>query len=343
MELTGVILKLTVREKTELLEKKLLSPYAMVSANSKGRQYEDEVCAFRTVYQVDRGRIVHSKAFRRLSHKTQVFIAPEGDHYRTRLTHTMEVAQIARNLARALRLNEDLTEAIALAHDLGHTPFGHIGEKALNDVSECGFKHYEQSLRVVDRLEKFDRGLNLTYEVRDGILNHTKGTMPKTLEGQIVRLSDRLAYINHDIDDAIRAKILTFNQFPRIVLDGLDLEKGFKIDIFFNSIVNNSQNGKLMMSPEVHNIFMTLHSFMYDMVYTTSKAKSEDEKIIDMIRFLYEYLMNNEKNWPHDIRLIAEQEGKSRALCDYISGMTDRFAVAIFKDAFIPKSWSVKG
>ncbi len=334
-------MKITVKERTELLEKSVLSEYSMLAVNSKGRCSADEVCTFRTVYQVDRGRVVHSKAFRRLSHKTQVFIAPQGDHYRTRLTHTMEVAQIARNLARALRLNEDLTEAIALAHDLGHTPFGHVGEKALDDVSECGFKHYEQSLRVVDRLEKFKKGLNLTYEVRDGILNHTRGKLPQTLEGQLVRLSDRLAYINHDIDDAVRAKILSFSQFPEIVLRELDLSDGFKIDFFFDSIINNSCDGKISMSENASEVFGSLHAFLYDSIYTDSKAKSEDGKVLDLIRFLYEYLLKRDEKWPRDIRVIAEEEGVHRALCDYISGMTDRFAVAVFEDALIPRSWSI--
>jgi len=331
----------TVKERTENLEETFLSPYATFSKKSKGRKSKDEVCPFRTVYQVDRGRIVHSKSFRRLSHKTQVFIAPKGDHYRTRLTHSMEVTQIAKNLARALKLNEDLTEAIALAHDLGHTPFGHIGEKALNDVSECGFKHYEQSLRVVDKLEKFSKGLNLTYEVRDGILNHTRGQQPCTLEGQLVRICDRLAYINHDIDDALRANILKFSDFPKSVLDNLNLENGFKIDPFFESLIKNSNNGTLRMSSEMDFVFKELHSFMYEFVYTGSKAKYEDEKILDFIRFLYEYLLKVENKWPEDIKIIAAEEGAHRAVCDYVSGMTDRFAVNTFKDAFIPKAWSI--
>ena len=334
-------MNINVKERTENLEEVFLSPYAAFAKKSKGRKSKDEVCPFRTVYQVDRGRIVHSKAFRRLNHKTQVFIAPKGDHYRTRLTHTMEVTQIAKNLARALKLNEDLTEAIALAHDLGHTPFGHIGEKALNDVSECGFKHYEQSLRVVDKLEKFSKGLNLTYEVRDGILNHTRGQQPCTLEGQLVRICDRLAYINHDIDDALRANILKFSDFPKSVLDNLNLENGFKIDPFFESLIKNSNNGTLRMSSEMDFVFKELHSFMYEFVYTGSKAKYEDEKILDFIRFLYEYLLKVENKWPEDIKIIAAEEGAPRAVCDYISGMTDRFAVDTFKDAFIPKSWSM--
>ena len=334
-------MSVTVKERIESLEKELLSSYAAFSRKSKGRKKEDEVCPFRTVYQVDRGRIVHSKAFRRLSHKTQVFIAPKGDHYRTRLTHTMEVTQIAKNLARALRLNEDLTEAIALAHDLGHTPFGHIGEKALDDVSECGFKHYEQSLRVVDKLEKFSKGLNLTYEVRDGILNHTKGQQPCTLEGQLVRICDRLAYINHDIDDALRADILSFSDFPKSIRDVLGFKDGFKIDPFFKSLIENSKDGRLCMSKEIENVFTELHSFMYTFVYTGSKAKLEDEKIMDFIKFLYEYLLKRVDKWPEDIKIIAEEEGAHRAICDYISCMTDRFAVNIFKDAFIPKSWSM--
>lgn len=332
---------LTVKERIESLEKQILSEFAQYSGYTKGREYPDEVCPLRTVYQVDRGRIIHSKAFRRLNHKTQVFIAPEGDHYRTRLTHTIEVMQIAKNLARALRLNEDLAEAIALAHDLGHTPFGHIGERALNEVSECGFKHNEQSLRVVDKLEKFNKGLNLTYEVRDGILNHTikSEKEPNTLEGLLVKISDRLAYINHDIDDAVRAKLLSYSELPVHVRNNLNLENGFKIDIFMESLINNSTNGTIKMAPDVESLFNELHSFMYEFVYTGSKAKKEDEKILDFIKFLYGYLIKRDDKWPADIRKIAEEEGKHRAMCDYISSMTDRYAIRFFKDMFIPKSW----
>lgn len=336
---------LTVKNRIENLEKQILSEFAQSSAGTKGRKLPDEVCPLRTVYQVDRGRIIHSKAFRRLNHKTQVFVAPEGDHYRTRLTHTIEVMQIAKNLARALRLNEDLTEAIALAHDLGHTPFGHIGEKALNEVSECGFKHNEQSLRVVDKLEKFNKGLNLTYEVRDGILNHTIKCSKEadTLEGQLVKIADRLAYINHDIDDAVRAKILSYSQLPVNVRNNLNLENGFKIDVFMDSLIKNSTNGTLKMAPDVESLFNELHCFMYEFVYTDSKAKKEDAKILDFIKFLYEYLIKREDRWPGDIKKIANEEGKHRAMCDYISGMTDRYAIKFFKSMFIPKSWCING
>ena len=334
---------MTIKEREENLEKKILSNYAQLSVNTKGREHPDEICPLRTVYQVDRGRIIHSKAFRRLNHKTQVFVSPEGDHYRTRLTHTIEVAQIARNLARALKLNEDLTEAIALAHDLGHTPFGHIGEKALNEVSGCGFKHNEQSLRVVSKLEKFSRGLNLTYEVRDGILNHTKKSNdPATLEGQLVRISDRLAYINHDIDDAVRANILSYSQLPENVRRHLNLEVGFKIDIFMKSLIENSKDGVLRMSLEVNELFNELYEFMYKSVYTGSKAKKEDGKILDFIKFLYEYLIKREDKWPEDIKKIAYEEGKDKAMCDFISGMTDRYAIKFFKNIFIPRSWYIK-
>lgn len=334
---------LTIKEREENLEKNILSNFAQLSVNTKGREHPDEVCPLRTVYQVDRGRIIHSKAFRRLNHKTQVFVSPEGDHYRTRLTHTIEVAQIARNLARALRLNEDLTEAIALAHDLGHTPFGHIGEKALDEVSECGFKHNEQSLRVVSKLEKFSKGLNLTYEVRDGILNHTtKSNDPITLEGQLVRVADRLAYINHDIDDAVRANILSYSELPSIVHNYLNLEDGFKIDVFMESLIENSKDGYLKMSNDIKKLFDDLYDFMYRSVYTGSKAKQEDGKISDFIKFLYEYLIKREDKWPEDIKLIANEEGKHKAMCDFISGMTDRFAIKFFKNMFIPKSWYIK-
>ena len=316
-----------------------LSIYAC--PDSKAIRLHNEDADFRTPFFRDTDRIIYSLSYTRYLDKTQVFSNNDNTNISKRIIHVQLVSKIARTIGRALNLNEDLIEAAALGHDLGHTPFGHIGEKALDDVSECGFKHYEQSLRVVDKLEKFSKGLNLTYEVRDGILNHTKGQQPCTLEGQLVRICDRLAYINHDIDDALRADILSFSDFPKSIRDVLGFKDGFKIDPFFKSLIENSKDGRLCMSKEIENVFTELHSFMYTFVYTGSKAKLEDEKIMDFIKFLYEYLLKRVDKWPEDIKIIAEEEGAHRAICDYISCMTDRFAVNIFKDAFIPKSWSM--
>lgn len=333
---------MNIRENIENIEEKVLSPFSVLSKNSKGRKKEDEVCNLRTAFQVDRGRIIHCKSFRRLKHKTQVFISPEKDHYRTRLTHTLEVSQIARNISRALLLNEDLTESIALGHDLGHTPFGHSGESALNEIVPGGFSHFKQSIRVAEKLEKDGKGLNLTYEVLDGILNHTKGPWPETLEGQVVRFADRIAYINHDIDDAIRGRILTLSQLPQDALKILGIESKFRIDAIMWSIINNSTDGKIKMSDDVDYAFNKLHEFMYANVYNAeSQAKVETVKIPDFIKLLYEYLLKHPNSWPDDIKLIAEQESKERAVCDYIAGMTDHFAVELFKNIFIPKSWSL--
>ncbi len=332
---------LNIREKTENLEEKILSPFGTLAKNSKGREKPDDLCSLRTAFQVDRDRIIHSKAFRRLKHKTQVFISPEKDHYRTRLTHTLEVSQIARNIARALSLNEDLTEAIALGHDLGHTPFGHSGESALNCIVPGGFHHFEQSVRVVKKLEKDGRGLNLTYEVIDGILNHTKGKWPDTLEGKVVRFADRIAYINHDIDDAIRAKILTFSQLPQDAMKILGTKSKFRIDTFMHSLIENSQCGDIKMSEDVTYAFNRLHEFMYENVYLDSEAKVEAVKVPELITLLYKYLLRNSKIWPDDIKKIATEDGEERAVCDYIAGMTDQFAVELFKNLFIPKPWKL--
>lgn len=332
---------MNIRENIENLEEKTLSKFAQLAKNSKGREKPDEVCNLRTVYQVDRGRIIHSKAFRRLKHKTQVFISPEGDHYRTRLTHTLEVSQIARNIARALLLNEDLTEAIALGHDLGHTPFGHAGESALNEIVPGGFRHYEQSIRIVEKLEKSGRGLNLTKEVKDGILHHTSGKLAHTLEGQLVRWADRIAYINHDIDDAIRAKVLKKSQLPENVMRVLGMQDRFTIDIIINSLIENSQNGTLTMSDEILKAFLDLREFMFEYVYRNSAAKIEAAKVPDFIKLLYEHLLKNPHKWPSDIKRIAENEGTERAVCDYIAGMTDHFAVQVFDSFFVPSSWNL--
>lgn len=333
---------MNVRENIESIEEKILSPFASLAKNSKGRKNEDEVCNLRTVYQVDRGRIIHCESFRRLKHKTQMFFSPEKEHYRTRLTHTLEVSQIARNISRALLLNEDLTEAIALGHDLGHTPFGHAGESALNEIMPEGFSHFEQSVRIVERLEKNGKGLNLTYEVLDGILNHTKGTWPQTLEGKVVRFADRIAYINHDIDDAIRGQILTLSQLPQDALKILGIEGKFRIDAMMYSIIENSTNGEIKMSEDVSYAFNKLHEFMYANVYCDrSKAKVETVKVPDFIKLLYDYLIKHPDKWPNEIKEIAEKESKERAVCDYISSMTDKFAVDLFKDIFIPHSWTL--
>lgn len=332
---------MSIKEKLEEIELKTLSPVAALSKNSKGRKFPDDQCELRTVYQVDRDRVIHSKSFRRLKHKTQVFICPRGDHYRTRLTHTLEVSQIARTLAKSLFLNEDLAEAIALSHDLGHTPFGHDGEIVLNELSDCGFKHFEQSLRVVDFLEKDGKGLNLTYEVRDGILNHTRGDWPKTIEGRLVRLADRIAYVNHDIDDAVRANVMTIEDLPVDVLHVLGDTKTKRINTLINSIVENSQGEVICMSNEVQKAFDTLHSFMYDFVYTNMESKKEAVKVPALITGLYNYFISHPDKLPSQMKLIAEHESLNRAVCDYIAGMTDYFAINLFENIFIPRSWNI--
>lgn len=334
-----------IRFKTEEMENVVLSKYATLSKNSKGRKVEEKKCDIRTDFQRDRDRIIHSKAFRRLKHKTQVFLAPEGDHYRTRLTHTLEVAQIARTIARALRLNEDLTEAIALGHDLGHTPFGHTGENVLNEIHKNGFKHNEQSLRVVDLLESSgeSKGLNLTYEVRDGILNHTGPLRPTTLEGQIIRFSDRIAYINHDIDDSLRANIISESMIPKDCIKVLGLKHRERIDTMIRDIVINSYDkNKISMSDEVKFYTDKLRDFMFENVYLNEKAKSEEEKAKRIMKQLYEYytdnfdkLSNEHKNYYIDLNCSKED-----IICDYIAGMTDRYVISVFNQIFIPKSWN---
>lgn len=331
---------MTVRERTEELEEKILSPYAALSKNSRGRAMPEEACNLRTAFQRDRDRIIHCKSFRRLKHKTQVFLSPEGDHYRTRLTHTLEVAQIARTIARALLLNEDLTEAIALGHDLGHTPFGHAGERALNSLFPGGFRHYEQSVRVVEKLEKGGQGLNLTSEVRDGILCHTTGKEACTAEGRIVRLADRIAYLNHDIDDAERADVLREGEIPKSITSVLGSSKAKRIDKLVHSVVENSQNGQLDMEPEVKAAFDELAVFMDSHVYCNPYAKAEEKKVPGLIAALYEYLTKPE-NIPYDMRVIAERDGNERAACDFIAGMTDHYAVQLFERIYVPKSWKM--
>lgn len=292
----------------------------------------------RTEFARDRDRIIHCKSFRRLKYKTQVFLAPEGDHYRTRLTHTLEVSQIARTISKALRLNEDLTEAIALGHDLGHTPFGHAGERALDKVAANGFRHYEQSLRVVDRIEHDGRGLNLTFEVRDGILKHTTGKQPVTLEGQVVRLADRIAYINHDIDDALRAGVIVQSDIPET--ETLGSRHSQRINTLITDTVAQSEGkGELHMSEKVKKSFDRLHEFMFESVYTNPVAKGEEVKAEYIIGCLYDYFMHHTTRLHKDFRLICEQDGANAAVCDYIAGMTDRFAIQVYSDIFIPKPW----
>ena len=331
----------TIRETLEQWEKEYLSPYATLSMNSKGRLRDEEQCDIRPVFQRDRDRILHSKSFRRLKDKTQVFLTPEGDHYRTRLTHTLEVSQNARTIAKALLLNEDLVEAIALGHDLGHTPFGHAGERALNNVCPLGFEHNEQSLRMVDVLEKDGQGLNLTMEVRDGILNHQTSGNPFTLEGQIVRLSDKIAYIHHDMDDAIRGGILTEEDVPRQIREVIGFTTGERLDHFIHDIVTASQGqNEIKMSEPVAKAMQELRNFMFENVYKNPDAKSEESKAEQLMVTLYNHFLTNLDKLPKDLlRNINNGEKKERVVCDYVASMTDRYAINMYEEIFIPKSW----
>lgn len=331
-------IKETPREYTQRMEHVLLSDRAAFSDCSQGRDVAEPECDLRTCYQRDRDRVVHSRSFRRLKHKTQVFLSPEGDHYRTRLTHTIEVAQIARTIARALRLNEDLTEAIAMAHDLGHTPFGHAGERALDKLFDGGFRHYEQSVRVVEKLEKQGQGLNLTKEVRNGILCHTKGDWADTLEGRIVRLSDRIAYINHDIDDAVRAGILTEEDIPIEIRQTLGFTKSKRINTLVMSAIKASEDD-IVLEPNINEKYVQLHSFLFDSVYTNPVAKKEENKVGDLIGWLFEYCTKNPDKISKEYAFIMENEGIERAAVDHIAGMTDRYAAKVFEDFFVPHSW----
>lgn len=332
---------MTIRESLEANEKEILSPYAALSVNSRGRQKEEEQCDIRPVFQRDRDRILHCKSFRRLKDKTQVFLTPDGDHYRTRMTHTLEVSQNARTIAKALHLNEDLAEAIALGHDLGHTPFGHAGERALNSICPLGFKHNEQSLRTVDCLEKDGQGLNLTYEVRDGILNHQTDGKPQTLEGKIVRLSDKIAYIHHDMDDAIRGQILTEDDVPAQIQEVLGCTCGERLDCFIHDLVTNSMGkNDICMSPEVEDAMKKLRQFMFVHVYQNPRAKGEEGKAEGIIETLYNYYLNHIELLPQFLlRQLDEGEYRERIVCDHISSMTDRFVLAQYEELFIPKSW----
>ena len=329
---------MTIREQNEQREHAVLEPWATFADSSAGRLRPMEPCPYRTCFQRDRDRIIHSKAFRRLGNKTQVFISPEGDHYRARLTHTLEVAQIARTIAVGLSLNEDLTEAIALGHDLGHTPFGHAGERALNSVTQGGFRHFEQSLRVVDVIEKEGRGLNLTYEVRDGILCHTRGKEADTLEGRVVKLADRIAYINHDIDDAERGGVLKEESLPPDVRRILGKSKSERINTLVLSAICNTTD-EVRLGDEIQGAFDVLHEFMFDRVYTNPVCKSEEGKAISMLKQLFAFFGERPEELPNEYISIAWREGTERAVCDYIAGMTDGYALKTFSKYFIPSSW----
>ena len=332
---------MTIRQSLEQYEREYLSPFATLSMNSKGRLRPEDECDIRPVFQRDRDRIIHSKSFRRLKDKTQVFLTPEGDHYRTRLTHTLEVSQNARTIAKALRLNEDLAEAIALGHDLGHTPFGHAGERALNNICPLGFEHSVQSVRTVDILEKSGEGLNLTIEVRDGILNHQTSGMPSTLEGKIVRFSDKIAYIHHDMDDAIRGGILTEADIPKEISSVVGETTRERLNFFVHDLVTNSQGkNDICMSEEVDNAMKNLRRFMFERVYNNPQAKGEEDKAEQLMVTLYEYYMKNTALLPQEYqRMMYDGEQKERVVCDYVGAMTDRFAIAKYEEIYIPKCW----
>ncbi len=347
---------MTIREQLEQREKDYLSPHAALSSQSRGRQHQEAECDYRMAFQHDRDRIIHSKSFRRLKHKTQVFLSPSGDHYRTRLTHTLEVAQIARTIAKALRLNEDLTEAIALGHDLGHTPFGHAGEAVLNQLHPGGFRHFFQSLRVVEYLEKEGRGLNLTFEVRDGIVKHSKGKgdilsddpdcTACTLEGQIVRLSDIIAYVNHDIDDAIRARVITRDQIPAACRRLLGERHSQRINTMVTDIIDNScrvGGGRLLISPEILEAITQLRDFLYRQVYDSDIVHADFIKARRLLEDLYHFFIDN----PHTFReqyhhAYLESAGLEQNVCDFIAGMTDRYAFSLYEQIFLPQPWLIK-
>ena len=321
-------------------EKETLSRYAFLTSNTRGRERPYVPSEMRTEFQRDRDRIIHSQSFRRLMNKTQVFLAPVGDHYRTRLTHTLEVTQIARIIARALRLNEDLTEAAALGHDLGHTPFGHAGEAALQECYDAGFTHYKQSLRVVDRLENNGEGLNLTWEVRNGIVNHTGKSMAATLEGVIVKFADRIAYINHDIDDACRAGVLKTEDIPKDILSVLGERHSERINTMVTSIIESSYDRPyIMMSDKVGKATNDLRDFLFANVYLNSAAKSEDAKAKELLIKLFEHYVKFPEKMPELYRRNIENEGVERCVCDFVSGMTDRYAIETYQEIFVPKVW----
>ena len=335
----------TIREMIEQMEKDTLSPYATLSQNSRGRDVDEPQCDIRPLFQRDRDRILHCKSFRRLKNKTQVFLTPQGDHYRTRLSHTLEVSQNARTLAKALRLNEDLEEAIALGHDLGHTPFGHAGEAQLNSMCDLGFSHSEQSVRIVEKLEKGGQGLNLTWEVRDGIRNHQTEGSPATPEGQIVRLSDKIAYLHSDIDDAIRAGILCEEDLPLQVRQTLGMNTTERLDKLIHDVIITSKDSpKIRMSEEIDQAMSELRKYMFSHVYKDSVAKVEEVKAKRMIRELYEHYDDHPDDLPERyLQAIFDGTPTETVICDYISGMTDQYAIYKFNEYFMPKAWEVDG
>lgn len=330
------------RQQQEEFEAQTLSSFATLSRDSKGREERIEPCPLRTCFSRDRDRIIHSKAFRRLKHKTQVFLSPTGDHYRTRLTHTLEVAQIARSIARCLKLNEDLTEAIALGHDLGHTPFGHAGERALDAVATISFSHNEQSVRVARKLEK----LNLTYEVLNGMACHTGDTLPATFEGQVVRISDRIAYINHDIDDALRGGIIKEEDLPQSAVALLGATGATRINALVRGVVDHSLNNDqvslcpgINIDPEIGAALDTMRAFMFEKVYTGSRAKTEEAKAEQLIQRLFKHFCASPEEIPSEYRFVLEEEGVERAVLDYLAGMTDTYVVNLYRELYLPKGW----
>lgn len=328
-----------IRLRTLENERKMISEYGFLCENTRGRIVPEPECPVRTAFQRDRDRIIHCSAFRRLKHKTQVFLSPDSDHYRTRLTHTLEVSQIARTIAMGLGVNENLTEAIALGHDLGHTPFGHAGERALDEVFPEGFKHYQQSLRVVDLLEDKGKGLNLTYEVRNGIVCHTKGEEACTLEGRIVKLADKIAYINHDIDDAIRGGVISEGNIPIEARRFLGETKSQRINTLVTSAINNTTD-VIYLDSDVESAFNILHNFMFERVYTNPVCKGEEGKAIALIQKLYEFFSTHPDELPNEYITIAWKDGAERAAVDYIAGMTDGYALKVYSDYFIPSGWN---
>ena len=334
---------MNLREQQEALERQILSSYASLSSETLGRTVEEEKCDIRTDFARDRDRILHSKAFRRLKQKTQVFLSPMGDHYRTRMTHTLEVTQIARTISRALRLNEDLTEAIGLGHDLGHTPYGHAGERALNELSSCGFKHYLQSVRVCEKLEKNKQGLNLCKETLNGMACHTEGPLAFTLEGQVVRFADRIAFLNHDFEDAVSAGAVSESMLPDLVKSQLGTSKSQRITSLIRSLIDNYDDGVLAMDTATDEAFWDFNSFMYETVYlnTDGKPKAEEHKVFGIVESLFNYYRDHPNAMPDFYLQIAFTEGIDRAVTDYISGMSDEYATSCFENLFIPKSWPV--
>lgn len=333
---------MTFREIQEQTEQEMLSSFACLAKNSKGRAETIEPCPLRTCFGRDKDRIIHSKAFRRLKHKTQVFLSPSGDHYRTRLTHTLEVSQISRTIARALRLNEDLTEAIALGHDLGHTPFGHAGERALDAISSLRFRHYEQSARVATVLEP----MNLTYEVLDGMSRHSGSALPETFEGQVVRISDRIAYINHDIDDALRGGIIKEEDLPQEATAILGNSHSARIDTLVRGVVDHSLNNDqvslcpgVTIDPEIGQAMDTLRAFMFEKVYTGSKAKTEEAKAEKLIQRLFSHFLEYPEQIPAEYQFVMDRDGVERAVLDYLAGMTDTYVVNLYKEIYLPKGW----